>query len=225
MTMFRHTTLCSAALILGCAIAHCGEPDAGEASRILHIIPNYQTVWDPSRPVQPLTAAEKWKLYLRSTTDPFVMANAVLGATLSHARHGTPDYGSDRSAYGERLGAAMADIAIPSVLSGAVFASLLHEDPRYFRRGTQSRFLTRVGYSVSRAVVTRSDSGRNVPNWSFMMGTAAGIGLSNLYYPGQSQSGSVMLSRIGSTLLGSALGNLLPEFWPDIQRRIFHRHH
>jgi len=56
-----------------------------------------------------------------------------------------------------------------------------------------------------------------------MVGTAAAIGISNAYYPEASRNGSVMLSRIGSTVIGSALGNLLPEFWPDVQR-LFHRH-
>jgi hypothetical protein len=206
-------------------LANDGLGTKGEA-RILRIIPNYQTVSDPDRAVPPLTGREKWALFARGTTDPFNVVNAVIGGTLSQMRLGIPNYGPGRGAYGERVGAALADMTTQSMFSGAVLATLMHQDPRYFRRGPRSGVLTRVAYAVSRVAVTRQDSGKAAPNWSFLLGTGLGIGLSNAYYPDHSRTSSIMLPRIGSSIVGSAMGNLLPEFWPDIQHfqhRLFHR--
>lgn len=211
-------------LLAAPVIAWCQGPEVikvSDETHILGIIPNYQTVSDPSRAVIPLTARQKWALFARGTTDPFVVGNAVLGASLSQTTLGIPNYGRGRGAYGERLGAALADMTTQSMMTGAVLASLLHQDPRYFRRGSRSGVLARAAYAISRIGVTRQDSGKPAPNWSFLIGTGMGIGLSNAYYPDRSRTGSVMLSRIGSSVIGSALGNLLPEFWPDVQRRLF----
>jgi len=207
------------------AASSAAAEETKQDDRILGVIPNYQTVSDPNRPFEPLTAKQKWSLFARSTTDPFVFANVILGAAMSHMRRGIPDYGTGAASFSQRLGAAYADVTVQGMMTGAVFAQVLHQDPRYYRRGEKSGILSRIAYSVSRVAVTRSDTGQDAPNWSFMLGTASAIGMSNAYYPAASRNGSVMLSRIGSTVIGSALGNLLPEFWPDVQRRVFHRHH
>jgi hypothetical protein len=50
-----------------------------------------------------------------------------------------------------------------------------------------------------------------------------GIGASNLYYPSASVHGSVMLGRLHTSLMGGVTGNLLSEFWPDLERKFLHR--
>ncbi|MDZ4801875.1 MAG: hypothetical protein SGI92_27280 [Bryobacteraceae bacterium] len=108
-------------------------------------------------------------------------------------------------------------------LTGAVFPALLHQDPRYFRLGPKHSIWKQVGYSMSRVAVIRTDGGRQAPNWSFFLGTAAGVAMSNLWYPSTDRTGSVMGSRMVAISIGSATGNLLPEFWPDIQSRVLPR--
>jgi hypothetical protein len=36
-------------------------------------------------------------------------------------------------------------------------------------------------------------------------------------------SGNVVAVRLGTSLVSSALSNILPEFWPDIRQKFFHR--
>ena len=57
-----------------------------------------------------------------------------------------------------------------------------------------------------------------------------GIVASNIYYPAASVHGTVMAERIETSLLGSVTGNLMSEFWPDVQKvlpdlqkKLFHR--
>ena len=50
-----------------------------------------------------------------------------------------------------------------------------------------------------------------------------GIALSNAYYPDSSVSGAEVAQRFGTSLLSATSRNLLPEFWPDIHQKLFHR--
>jgi hypothetical protein len=192
-------------------------------NRILKIIPDYQTVEESHGPVAPLPAKEKWRLAWKEVIDPFNLGSAVLTASMSQAGNETPKYGEGSAAYGKRVGAAIADFGTQNFLSAGVFACLLHQDPRYFRKGPSSRIMSRALYSVSRIVVARQDSGRETFNASNLLGLAGGIGMSNLYYPAASRNGGVMLSRVGTSLTGDVLGNLMSEFWPDIQKKFFRK--
>lgn len=189
--------------------------------RILGIIPDYQTVNNATPATPPLTPKQKWMFFLEETRDPFNIAAAALSAGLSQADNQTPKYGEGGAAYGERFGAALGDFTSQNLFSDAILACLLHQDPRYFRRGPQSRFLPRVAYSLSRIAVARQDSGRETFNASGVFGMMLGIGASNLYYPSVSRTGTVMATRVGTSVAGWALGNVLAEFWPDIHQRFF----
>ena len=198
-------------------------PTSGE--RILGVIPDYQTVNDSTVPVAPLTRGQKWNLFVRETLDPYNVANAVLAAGFSQAGNQTPKYGAGGMAYGKRFGAAIADFGTQGFFSGVLLADLLHQDPRYFRMGPQSGVAKRIAYSLSRIVVTRQDSGKTAFNASNIFGMMLGIAASNAYYPSASVRGSVMLGRVNTSMTGGVMGNLLSEFWPDLQRKFLHRKH
>ncbi len=195
------------------------SPEPGD-QRILGVIPNYQTVSNPDAPFVPLTVKEKWSLFARESLDPFNGATALMGAALSQGGNSNPKFGNGGKGYAQRVGAAMADLSAQNLFSAAILASALHQDPRYYRLGPRKGILTRAGYSLSRLVVARQDSGRMAFNASGVFGMGLGIAASNLYYPPGSRNGSVMLSRIGTSFSGGAMGNLLSEFWPDIRTRV-----
>ncbi len=201
--------------------ARAQSTDGLNHDRILGVIPNYQTVADPTPATPPLTVKQKWLFFLTETKDPFNIAAAALSAGLSQADNQTPKYGEGGAAYAKRFGAAMGDFTSQNFYSDAVLACLLHQDPRYFRRGPQSRILARVAYSLSRIAVARQDSGRSAFNASGVVGMMMGIGTSNLYYPASSRNGTVMATRVGTSLVGWAIGNVSAEFWPDIHRKFF----
>jgi hypothetical protein len=198
-------------------------PATDSYDRILGIIPNFQTVSDPSVAYVPLRVRDKWKLFVRETVDPFTFASAAAGAAFSQIDNDNPKYGYGAKPYLQRFGAATADITTQNFFSDAVLASVLHEDPRYFRMGPAKPVTKRVGYALSRIAITRRDSGRRGFNFSGVLGTGLGIALSDAYYPRPSVGGGELESRVITSLLAEALGNLLPEFWPDIKQK-FARH-
>jgi hypothetical protein len=193
--------------------------------RILGVIPNYQTVNDSSVPVAPLTSKQKWNLAWKQTIDPFNIANAALGASFSQMGNQTPKYGEGSVPYTKRFGAALADFGTQNFFSAGVLANLLHQDPRYFRKGPESGLLQRVAYSLSRLVIAKQDSGAAAFNASGIFGMALGIAASNAYYPVASRRGTVMAERVTTSLTGGIMGNLMCEFWPDIQKKFFHKKH
>jgi hypothetical protein len=199
------------------------EPAASSTTdqRILGVIPNYQTVSNSQQSVSPLSVKQKFGLFAKETFDPFIVVSSAAGAALSQAHNDHPQYGQGSGPYAERFGAAVADVTTQNFFSDAVLASLLHEDPRYFRKGKEYRFWPRLGYAVSRVVITRTDAGKRSFNYSGVFGMAMGIALSNAYYPARSVNGSVDVTRLGTSLVSAALSNILPEFWPDIRQKFF----
>jgi hypothetical protein len=206
------------------ALAQVASNDAGD-DRILGVIPNYLTVEDPRQRITPLTVQQKFALFAKETFDPFTGAAAAAGAALSQIDNDDPKYGHGAGPYAQRFGAAVADITTQNFFSDAVLASLLHEDPRYFRRGPEFGMWYRVGYALSRVVITRTDAGNDRFNYSGMLGMGMGIALSNAYYPDSSVSGKEVASRFGTSFAAAALSNLLPEFWPDVHQKFFRRRH
>jgi hypothetical protein len=193
--------------------------------RIFGIIPNFQTVNDPTKPYVPLQVREKWLLFVRETIDPYTFASAAAGAGISQWHNDDPKYGVGFKPYMQRFGAAYADVATQNFFSDAVLASFFHEDPRYFRKGPGSPVVHRILYAMSRVVITRRDSGKDAFNFSGILGMGMGIALSNAYYPPASINGPEMGSRVGTSLISSALGNLLPEFWPDFKAKLARYRH
>jgi len=196
--------------------------DSINHDRILGLIPNYLTVEDPTEKVSPLTVKQKFRLFAKETFDPFTVGSAAAGAALSQVDNQNPKYGEGAGPYGERFGAAVADVTTQNFFQDAVFASLFHEDPRYFRRGPEFGVWYRVGYALSRVVVTRTDAGKGRFNFSGVLGMGMGIALSNAYYPDSSVSAGEVGYRFATSAAATALTNLLPEFWPDIHEKFFH---
>jgi hypothetical protein len=189
--------------------------------RIFGVIPGYPFVEKPDSKLPPLTSKQKFTLFVKETSDPFTIFGAVMGASYSHVTQEDPTYGQGARAFRQRIGAAYADVASQNFFSDYLLAAWFKEDPRYYRLGPKAGIMKRIGYSMSRVAVCRSDSGKDRVCYSSLLGTAMGIGLSNAYYPRADQNGKEMSSRLVTSFSAAAVTNLLPEFWPDIKQKLF----
>jgi len=124
-------------------------------------------------------------------------------------------------AYGHYLWRAALDQTTENYLVEFVVPVLSHQDSRYYTLG-RGGFFKRTGYAVSRAVVTRSDSGKNEFNISEIVGAGGSAGLSSLYYPASERSFSSTASQWGLNVGVDAATFALKEFWPDINHKFFH---
>jgi hypothetical protein len=188
--------------------------------RILGIIPNFNTsnVQDAAR----LSSSQKFHLALRGAIDPFTFLSAGINAGFEQASNTFPDYGQGAAGYGKRMGAAYADNFSGAMFAGAIFPTLLHQDPRYFRKGT-GKFSSRLFYAISTTVKAKNDEGKWGPNYSNILGNIAAGGLSNLYYPAADRGVKLTFQRALIVTAEGSLGAILVEFWPDIASHL-HKH-
>lgn len=185
-----------------------------ERQRILGIIPEFNTTGISN--AEPLTAKQKFALAFKSTTDPFQFVFAAIDAGVSQADNGFPGYHQGVEGYAKRFGASYLDSFDGAILGNALLPSLLHEDPRYFRKGTGT-FRQRLVYSMLSTVRARSDSGGWVPNYGNILGNIAAGGISNLYYPSSDRGADLTFERALTVSAEGAIGAFLYEFWPNVQ--------
>lgn len=164
----------------------------------------------------PLTSGQKFKLVARGTFDPVEFAFLALEAGVNQASNSNPTFGQGFKGYGKRYALAFGDNTVENFMTGAVFPSVLRQDPRYFRLG-EGGFLRRAKYAALRVVVTRGDSGKPEFNYSEIFGAASAAGISNAYHPGPRTLGSNI--TIWWTQIGwDAVSFEMKEFWPDARR-------
>jgi len=183
-----------------------------------------QTVQDLTAASGPVTVAQKWQFFVQETFSPMMIVASAATAGESQATNTDPKYGVGSLALAKRFGAASLDNVTQNFFCDFVMASAFHEDNKYRRRGEQYGFWSRVGYAISRAVVTRTDTGASTVNWSNFTGTALSVGLSNAYYPMRSRNLNATAINWGTSAAGTGFGNLAPEFLPDVKRWL-KRHH
>lgn len=199
-----------------------GKTPEGEDKRVLGVLPNYRTA-EMSSVGHALTADQKFKIAAKDSFDyPLVLLGAAY-AGLYQLENTHPEFGQGVEGYADRFGTSYSDQVIGNMMTEGLMPSLLHEDPRYFRmaEGSKSR---RAWYAVSRIFVTHTDSGKRTFNFAEVVGNgmSAGIGLS--YYP-DNRDLPDYLQNWGVQLATDATSQVLKEFWPDVKRWWYVRHH
>jgi len=95
---------------------------------------------------------------------------------------------------------------------------MLHEDPRYFRRGTGSAW-SRLASAAGQIFWAHTDSDHMKVNFSEIIGNSTAVAISNAYYP-DNQTATNAVSKLGVQLGVDMAANILKEFWPDINRKL-----
>ena len=189
-----------------------------EKQRIAGVVPNFNVSYNAD--AAPLSQKQKLHIALRTAIDPVSFGIAGFDAGFSQAENDFPGYGQGAQGYAKRFGASYADNFDGTLLGNAIFPILLKQDPRYFRRGTGS-FSSRLFYSLSTTVWSKSDNGKWGPNYSNVLGNLAAGGISNLYYPASDRGAGLTFERGFTVTAYGAFGGVFNEFWPDIAKKIF----
>lgn len=178
--------------------------------RLAGVVPNFYVSyrWNAA----PLTAKQKYKLAVRGLIDPATFVIAAGFAGIEQATNEYSGFGPGWEGYGKRYGAVLADGAIGGMLGGAVLPSLFHQDPRYFYKGTGTKW-QRARYAISTSVIARGDNGKWQPAYASVLGDFSAGAISNLYYPAANRNGAGLTIANGFLSIASdAATNLLQEF-------------
>jgi hypothetical protein len=193
-----------------------------EHQKVLWVVPSYN-VYNGQNPV-PLSPKQKFHLALRGSVNPFVLLTVGAISGYSQAVDNFPEYGQGMEGYAKRYGANFADSFDGYMFGNAIFTSILHQDPRYFRKGTGKTW-KRMEYAIVYGTVfCRGDNGKRQVNYSNIMGNFAAGGISNLYYPAADRGFSLTVERALVVTAEGALGSMFSEFIPDLQDHFFGKH-
>jgi hypothetical protein len=193
--------------------------------RILGFIPNFQTKNDDPANQQPLTVKQKYILALHQSVDFSAHIGNAFQAALQQASNTQPHYGEGWGPYAKRFGAAEGDQATSSFFIFGFLPSILHDDPRYFRKGPSYTFWKRLTYSATRTVITRKDSGEPTFNIPQVAGQLFQQSISTIYYPPEDRTAGRVFENWATTLAYNSAYNVVKEFYPDFLHLVFHRHH
>lgn len=193
-----------------------------EQQRLLGTVPNFNVVLNGQ--ALPLTGAQKWNLAFHGILDPFYVGwSFVIGGGYSELIDSNSGYGWGPPGYFKRVGASYADNVNGTLIGNALLPQLLHQDPRYFRKGT-GPVKGRVWVAARSTFVCRGDNGKNQFNVSNILGNYISGAISNSYYPADQRGVALTLENGTEVTLFGALGGQFYEFAPDLIRIVFHRH-
>jgi hypothetical protein len=191
-----------------------------QTKRILWILPNFRSVTADTK-VPPQSTREKFKTGFQDSFDYSSFVFVGIQAGIAQATDSYPAFRQGAAGYGRYYWHTFADQADENLWVESIIPSALHEDSRYYTLG-RGRPLKRAGYALSRAVITRNDSGNETLNVSEIVGAGAAAGISSAYYPGQYRTWTKVGQRWLTNIVLDTLTFAVKEFWPDINRGIFH---
>jgi len=194
------------------------EPPGGK--RVFGVLPNYRTA-SSEQEGSAITAKQKMTIAAKDSFDYPLVLLAATFAGLDQLTNDDPSFGQGVKGYAHRLGAWYLDETVGNMMTEGIYPALLHQDPRYFRKGSGT-IMGRAGYALSRVIITDKDGGAKQFNYSEWLGNATAAAISQAYHPDNRtavDATEFVLEQVGT----DALSQVLKEFWPDIKRKMFHR--
>jgi len=207
------------------ACARSQQSDAPEDQtpprHILWVIPNFRTS-PVLKDYKPITPGAKFKIAAEDTFDRGTVALAAVFAAQGQMSNSNRSFGQGVEGFMHYGVTAYADFAIGNYMTEAIYPTILHQDPRYFRRGS-GRALSRLGYAIGQIFWTHTDSGGHQFNYSEIVGNATAVAISMSYYP-ENRNASDAISKLGTQIALDTAVNVIKEFWTSSGHKKSRRH-
>lgn len=170
----------------------------------------------PSEAVR-LTPHQKFETFVKRTYSPYTFASAAFNATWAQMWGDYYGYGGGMQGWGKRFGASVANTEVRSFFSSFVLPVVFRQDPRYHLSQKHGLF-PRAWYAGTRVLLTRSDDGDKMFNYSEVLGVLFTASVQNSYYPRRDRGLTETMQRFVGGVGSDATSNLLREFSPEIKR-------
>ena len=191
-----------------------------QTKRILGIIPNFRSV-SVDEKLPPVSVHDKFKLTLEDSFDYSSVIYVGILSRVSQAEGSYPEFHNGAPAYARYYWHGFADNLDGNLMTEFILPVATKEDPRYYTLG-RGGILKRSAYSISRLFITRTDNGGASPNISEIVGNGAAAGISGFYYPSRERTWTKTGQRWVTQVGLDGFSDLVKEFWPDVNSRIFH---
>ncbi|BCS30848.1 hypothetical protein TBR22_A00480 [Luteitalea sp. TBR-22] len=192
---------------LGVANAQEAPPDPGVVSSDT-----------PRKDAPPVTRDERWRNYVNDAfLSPGPYFATVMPALGEQRRNQPAEYGEGWSGFGNRLVRRAAQYQLQTALYHSSAAALGTETG--YRRCTCTGGVKRLGYALSRTFLTRTGSGRTVPNVAYIGGVFGGGAIATeTWYPDRYRATGEGV-RAGAIQVGvNTAVNVVQEFGPELKR-------
>jgi hypothetical protein len=186
-----------------------------EKQRVMGVMATFNTT--SNKDALPLSSGQKFQLFFKSETDPWPFFLAAVVAGVGQADNSYPEWGQGAQGYAKRFGGAYSDAFIGNFFGNAVLTSALHEDPRYFQKGSGS-VIGRFLWAASSTVWCRRDNGKWGPNYANVGGNLIGAAIARVYYPASERTVGDTIQDGFTVSAEGIVGSEVIEFWPDLVR-------
>lgn len=167
----------------------------------------------------PLTWKQKGLLAAHYSTDPATLGTIIGISAINIAVDPHTAYGPGLKGFGGLAGVSLLQNATAEFFGTFAVPALTHQDPRYYRKPNKP-FGKRVLYAVTRSYISRSDTGKPIPNYGVLAAYPFVAEIGNLYVPGIESDGESTTKRILSGYALDPVNNLVNEFLPDMAKHI-----
>ena len=169
--------------------------------------------------VIPMTWQQKGYLALHDLADPGNVGTILGISAITIGADSHSAYGPGLKGFGKIVGVSLLQDATAQFFGAFAIPVIAHQDPRYFRM-PHAPLPKRIIYSLSRTVISRSDSGHSIPNYGTLLSYPITAEIDNLYVPGIHPDGPSTTARIFTGYGLDPVNNLLNEFLPDVAARV-----
>jgi hypothetical protein len=191
-----------------------------QTKRVLGIVPNFSSVSAGTK-LPPQTAKEKLVLAGKNSFDYSSFLVAGIQAGFAMDSNSYPEFHQGLKGYGRYFWHTLADTADENFMVGGLGPIVFRQDSRFYTLG-HGGFRKRSFYAVTRVLVSRSDDGNSMFNFSEIVGSGAAAGLSTVYYPKQYQTWTKVGQKWLTSDLIDGFNFFWKEWWPDVNKKVFH---
>jgi hypothetical protein len=191
-----------------------------QTKRILGIMPNFSAVTADTK-LPPQTPKEKFIIAAKNSFDYSSFIIAAIQSGVSLGTNSYPEFGDGIEGYGKYYYHTLLDTADANFMVAGLMPVIFRQDNRFYTL-SHGKPAKRALYAASRVLITRTDNGNKAFNFSEIVGTGAAAGVSSLYYPDTYRTWTKVGQKWLTSCIIDSANYTFKEFWPDINRKIFH---
>jgi hypothetical protein len=193
-----------------------------QTKRVLGIVPNFRSVSADTK-LPPMSPKDKFIVAGKDTFDYSALFIAGIQAGFAMNSASYPEFHQGLKGYGRYYWHTLADTASENFMVGGAGPIIFKQDNRFYTLG-HGGFRKRASYAVTRVLISRKDDGDATFNFAEVIGSGASSGLSTLWYPKQYQTWTKVGQKWLTSDLIDSFNFFWKEFWPDVNKRVFHTH-
>ena len=179
----------------------------------------------PSGPDSPgytaMSGKQRLEWFGRSTVGPQSLTAGLFTAALGTAANNPKEYGPHWEGFGKRYGIRLSGVSTSNAMEAGLGA-FWGEDPKYYpTKGMTIK--QRIGNVMKTTFTAPRPDGHYAPAYARFIAIPGSNFIANTWRADSEADAEHAALRTLYGFLGHMGGNAFQEFWPDVQRLIFHK--